>query len=406
MLEATNSQNNVGTASDQNLHPEKPKSKLHRFFSSAWLSIVLIINGMVLVPVVIMIVSMPFLGPAAILPAILLTAFFPVIGVLLIADFVILTIFLFVRVIRRNFTRPWIFLGALGLWLILLMSIVPLVRGTIRSTQDRIDQKKGQVLLSKAEAVQLIQSCKIASFYQAGSGGTSPGDKLVLTYKDMNLQVQQKIQKTTDPKNFDTLLAEARKSANNCGKVTYNCYSEGYDIGSAEPYDYCQGAQKLSERKDKDTCEYLWDSNNKKPQTDLVALGTPVSDGITTVKVVRAIFSPNTTGEPPDAGTMYLEVDLSITGASQAPLIIYLPSSYPSCSITGMGVVDKGSGYLHPVTQVIKSAKKVSIPGKTSIVSYSASTTQVYALFEVQVGDKGYVSWTDSKGTSHYLALQ
>lgn len=405
MLETVSNQDNVSSNIDQSIHPEAPKSKRGSIFTTTFLIIALCINGSILGPAVLMVIAASFMGPAAIVPAMLLAAFFPVIGILLIADFVVIPIFLLERIVRRNFTRPWILVVAFGLWLLIGSIIVPLINRTTSGIQLAIDAKNGDKLLSKEEAVQLVQNCKIANFYQAGYGGKSPGDTLELVYKDISVRAKRSTQHSTDPKNFDALLSAAQQSTDRCGQVTYDCNSGGYDIGSAEPNDYCK-TMPTPVVKEKNACRKVWTDNNKTSTIDYVPFGNSVSDGTTTIKVIQAIYNPHYIGDASHKAAQYIEVDLTITGNSQTPPIItYLPTSYPACSLTGITTVDNSAGYLHPVTHEINPAKNVKISGKTSLVFYSSTTPQVYALFEVQGYDTGYLSWTDSHGSLHILAL-
>lgn len=151
-----------------------------------------------------------------------------------------------------------------------------------------------------------------------------------------------------------------------------------------------------------------------------VPFGTSASDGTYIIKVVSVEKNPTVTGDQPDPGTQYVEVDFSITSVANknnyALNLNYAPSIPPTGTQVGdtqLGPVDSFSGYFNPLTgDSVDNSKNVTIPGKQSIegngvvpADGTAQTVQAYGLYETAPGDKGYVAWDGVNNKTYDLQL-
>jgi hypothetical protein len=151
-----------------------------------------------------------------------------------------------------------------------------------------------------------------------------------------------------------------------------------------------------------------------------VPLGTAASDSSFTIKVLSVVSSPMVTGDQPDSGTQYLEVDFSITSiANQKDYALNLnynptiiPKAYQSDALQ-LSSVDSGLGYDNPLTGLmVNSPKNVQITGKQSIEGNNvipfdgtAQTVQAYGLYEISPGDKGTVGWDGVNNKTYNFEL-
>ncbi|HUB93919.1 MAG TPA: hypothetical protein VMB52_05440 [Verrucomicrobiae bacterium] len=137
-----------------------------------------------------------------------------------------------------------------------------------------------------------------------------------------------------------------------------------------------------------------------------IPFGKTATDGSFTVKLLGVTPNPTVTGTPADSGTEYLEADFSVTSIpnqnNYAFNIQYMPSIVPSGDKLGDIILTPVDSTLptSPITFNATSTRTVQIPDKTSVEATgaiptdgSAKTVTVYALFEIQKGDKGQITW-------------
>ncbi len=152
-------------------------------------------------------------------------------------------------------------------------------------------------------------------------------------------------------------------------------------------------------------------------KTKDIPFGTAASDGSFQVKLMAVTPNPTFTGDPPDAGSQYLEADFSITPlANQTSYkfnVNYLPLYVPAGNHVGdieYAPVDGTTQSTNPLTFGFTDPKAVQIAGKTSAeaadVQFSGSpkTATVYALFEIKPGDKGQISWKGANDVIYVFA--
>lgn len=157
----------------------------------------------------------------------------------------------------------------------------------------------------------------------------------------------------------------------------------------------------------KNTNQYNKGTATNKPSTIAeTPLGTSVTIKTTTVlndlsiKIASAEHSPLTTGDKPDTGKEYLEVDLSIKnigpkkGQIDATEFSYLTSSgseLPTANTGGNGTPDSNA-----------PGKIVEVAGKQRLVSEdldSQATISRILIFQIPVGDSGKLILYDG---AHY----
>ena len=152
------------------------------------------------------------------------------------------------------------------------------------------------------------------------------------------------------------------------------------------------------------------------------APGSTVSSLYYSVKYLDSVLNPTYVGEEPDPGTQYLEVDFTITtipptdpnmvaGDTMETAINYYVEKIPSSWSPGpwyVITVDNSPLY-NPLTGNVETTKKVSIPGKQSIMNYAneldtvtantgSHSYNVYYLFEIPKGDNGEVQYEGGNG--------
>jgi hypothetical protein len=127
-----------------------------------------------------------------------------------------------------------------------------------------------------------------------------------------------------------------------------------------------------------------------------VPFGRTASDGVFQIKLLGVIRNPKVTGDQPKPGYEYLEADFSITNLPKRDITDYF-LMYDSSIVP-----DKLKARVDSIRSVAVDDSKTQVPGKISINFRKISGTDLaagsgavnrYALFEVQVGDKGKIFW-------------
>ena len=153
------------------------------------------------------------------------------------------------------------------------------------------------------------------------------------------------------------------------------------------------------------------------------------SSGLFTIKVLNVILNPSYTGAKPDAGTQYLEVDISATqniagGGNVCPSYIPSPSNpnYNNAVSEELGYlpIDSSSGTdsspdssTNPINNDFNDGKKVQISGKTSFAngldnsnSQLPFTSTGYCLYEIADGDKGSLVYDFGFNPTYIMEIQ
>jgi len=152
-----------------------------------------------------------------------------------------------------------------------------------------------------------------------------------------------------------------------------------------------------------DTC-----TTTKKQAAPSVTTSTPLGTAATSqgfsVKVTKVVPNPQTTGDQPNAGTQYLEVDLSITNAgSQEELV---PGSFYYQTAAGKELTTANT-----FGNQGSPNKNVQIVGREAFIAVSLKPQQTdethSVIFQIPQGDKGKLIWHDGifDTTSPKLAI-
>ncbi|HWY79752.1 MAG TPA: TM2 domain-containing protein [Candidatus Sulfotelmatobacter sp.] len=111
-----------------------------------------------------------------------------------------------------------------------------------------------------------------------------------------------------------------------------------------------------------------------------------------TVKVTNVILNPPITGDPPDNGMQYLEIDLSITNTKRQ-----------AGPLPGVFYYQNGDGRHMAVNKELQgkfSNKSVVRFGKESLYANTYRTTlpqqYVYLIYQIKPGDHGQLFWENS----------
>jgi hypothetical protein len=139
-------------------------------------------------------------------------------------------------------------------------------------------------------------------------------------------------------------------------------------------------------------------THNAPTTTTVTALGKAVNANDCSVKVLKSVTNPQTTGDAPDKGMQYIEVDVSITNISnkQDPVtcndFTYQTESGKELSTANTFGTDS-SGASMP-------GKNVEVLGKERLVAEflkaGESVDSKYVVFQVPQGDKGKLIWHES----------
>ena len=118
------------------------------------------------------------------------------------------------------------------------------------------------------------------------------------------------------------------------------------------------------------------------------------------IKVTQVIPNPPTTGDAPNPGTQYLEIDLSVTNTNKEATIIPGTFKYQTETGSPLNTADTlGSKASDP-------NKNVQVVGKQPLLGLYLSPGQTdasgYLIYQIPVGDKGTLIWYDgSYGASN-----
>lgn len=133
--------------------------------------------------------------------------------------------------------------------------------------------------------------------------------------------------------------------------------------------------------------------NDKKADNNTVTpLGSPATAESFSVKVTKVVPNPQTRGDKPDAGTQYLQVDLSITNAPNGD-DGFIPGSF---------FYQTSSGQQYNEARVFGANspnKDVEVIGRQSITAVTVEPGKTddtrSLIFQIPQGDKGQVVWRD-----------
>jgi len=114
-----------------------------------------------------------------------------------------------------------------------------------------------------------------------------------------------------------------------------------------------------------------------------------------TVKVTNVILNPPITGDPPDNGMQYLEIDLSVTNTKGQPGTIPGVFYYQNGAGRFFSAADiKGN---LPWKMADFSNKNIVISGKESVYSTTfnpgLTINNVYLIYQINPGDQGHLFW-------------
>ena len=144
------------------------------------------------------------------------------------------------------------------------------------------------------------------------------------------------------------------------------------------------------------TCSGSSCTTTKKQEAQSTSTVTPLGTAATaqnfSVKATKGVPNPQTTGDKPDAGTQYIEVDLSITNnGSQEDLV---PGTFYYQTTAGKEITtaDTFGNQGSP-------NKNVQIVGREAMVAVSLKPGQTdethSVIFQIPQGDKGKMIWHD-----------
>jgi len=123
-----------------------------------------------------------------------------------------------------------------------------------------------------------------------------------------------------------------------------------------------------------------------------IALGTGDESGLA-VKVVRTITNPPTTGDVPNAGMQYLEIDLSVSNHTSLGTIVLGTFYYQTATGNLLNTADTvGNPAVYP-------NKNVQVVGKSPLLDLYLSPGQTdsshYLIYQIPIADKGKLIWLD-----------
>ncbi len=148
-------------------------------------------------------------------------------------------------------------------------------------------------------------------------------------------------------------------------------------------------------------------TTTKKQTTPSVTTSTPLGSAATAqsfvVKVTKVVPNPQTTGDKPDAGMQYIEIDFSVTNAGSQEG--FVPGGFYYQTAAGKELITANTfGDRSP-------NKNVSITGRELLIAVSLKPQQTddthSLIFQIPQGDKGKLIWHDSTydTTSPKLAI-
>jgi hypothetical protein len=122
------------------------------------------------------------------------------------------------------------------------------------------------------------------------------------------------------------------------------------------------------------------------------ALGTGDESGLA-VAVVRTITNPPTTGNAPNAGMQYLEIDLSVSNHTSRGTIVLGTFYYQTAAGNLLNTADTvGNPAVYP-------NKNVQVVGKSPLIDLYLSPEQTdsshYLIYQVPIADHGKLIWFD-----------
>jgi|GEM_PF-5236042 len=140
-----------------------------------------------------------------------------------------------------------------------------------------------------------------------------------------------------------------------------------------------------------------------------VPFGRTASDGVFQIKLLGVIRNPKVTGNQPKPGYEYLEADFSITNLPKRDTSDYF-LMYDSSIVP-----DNLKPRVDSIRSVAVDDSKTQVPGKISInfrkisgsdLAAGSGAVSRYALFEVQVGDKGKIFWHARDSNDYFYDYQ
>ncbi len=138
-------------------------------------------------------------------------------------------------------------------------------------------------------------------------------------------------------------------------------------------------------------------TTTKKQNTDSATAETPLGTSVTAsnfaVKVTKVVADPRTSGDAPDAGMQYLEVDLSVTNVGSQKNIV--PGSFFYQTSAGTELMTANTFGNEGTAN-----KNVHIQGRDLFIAVALEPQQTDAtksvIFQIPQGDKGKLIWHES----------
>ncbi len=137
--------------------------------------------------------------------------------------------------------------------------------------------------------------------------------------------------------------------------------------------------------------------NNNNKNTPSVIKATPegiaATDNGFSVKVTKVVPNPQTTGDKPDVGTQYLQVDLSITNNGTEN--DFIPGSFYYRNSLGKEILPADVSSNNQTA----ASKKVQIIGRQTLSGVTLDPKQIdtsrSVIFQIPQSDKGKIIWRD-----------
>lgn len=131
---------------------------------------------------------------------------------------------------------------------------------------------------------------------------------------------------------------------------------------------------------------------NKQPDNNAITpLGSSATAESFSVKITKVTASPQTTGDQPDAGMEYLQVDLSITNGSNEHS--FIPGGFSYQTSPGQNLKE---AHVFGTDSPNKNVQLVGRETMTAVTLDAGQTDNSRSLiFQIPKGDKGQVVWRD-----------
>ncbi len=133
-----------------------------------------------------------------------------------------------------------------------------------------------------------------------------------------------------------------------------------------------------------------------------VPLGKAASFDGFTLWIEKVIQNPVVSGDKPDPGTQYLEIDFAESYSGTSPA--YLPGNFYYTEASGYPLQTADTKGKIP-----NANKKITIPGKTSLYALSSTNGSIiknrYLIYEIPKGDQGEFVWNTVATATQYKSI-